>query len=70
MQEQLKAQNKKLSDTTYCQNYIGAGCFDDNCKKMHVEKEEVDKFKASKKALAAAKAKAKKAAKRSQSAAP
>ena len=40
-------------------NFITAsGCMDDSCQFMHVEKSEVDKHKAAKKALAA-KAKAK-----------
>ena len=66
----LEARNKdllsRLSKPKYCQAYITTGCFDPACNILHVEKAEVDKYKASQKALAAARQKAKKQA-RSQS---
>ena len=57
----------RLSKPEWCQAYINAGCFDPNCGLMHVEKAEVDKRRTARKALSAARAKAKKQA-RAQSA--
>ena len=54
----------------YCIDYITKGCFKPNCGKLHVEKDEIEKVKADKKALAAAKKKETRAAKRAQSANP
>ena len=62
-----KTLQQKLSRTSYCMKYITTGCFNENCPDMHVEKDQVDKAKAAKKAMAAAKDKAKTEAKRSQS---
>ena len=63
---QLEARNKelqsRLSKPKYCQAYITTGCFDPACDIMHVEKEEVDKYRKAQKALAAQRAKAKKQA--------
>ena len=70
--KKLEAEKKELARRTsapaFCKAYITNGCFDPDCALLHVEQEQIDRSKAAKKALAAAKAKAKKAAKRSRSA--
>ena len=66
LEEEKKALNRRVSAPAYCQAYINGGCFDENCKNMHVEKAEVDKRKAAAKAMAAKKKKEK----RAQSAGP
>ena len=61
----LEAEKKALRDQNsrphYCVDFITKGCFNDNCGMMHVEKEQVDKAKKHRKAMAAEKKKAKRA---------
>ena len=67
LQAEKKALAQKLSTPDYCVDYITKGCFG-NCGKMHVEKDEVEKWKTAKKALAAKqKSERKAAAKRARS---
>ena len=64
LEAEKKELNKRAAMPAYCVSFLKeGGCFDEKCRFTHVEKDEVEKAKKNRKALAAAEKK-----KRSQSA--